>query len=113
MKIIEEKPIPLVKIKGILEERYNKGDVNLFQRKAYEHSKKFSKIDEKKAEELLEELKKFNEKINKKLRMEELVKIVEILPKDIEELRAILVQGRIDLKKEEAEEVLKIVKKYV
>lgn len=113
MKILEETPIPLVKIKKILEERYLKGDINLFQRKAYEHSKKFSKISEEDTDKLIEELKEFNKKINRKLRKEEIVKIAEILPKNINELKIILIQGRIDLKKDEAEEVLKIVKKYV
>lgn len=113
MEILEETPIPLVKIKKILEDRYLKGEVNLFQRKAYEHSKKFSKISEEDTYKLIKELENFNQKINKKIRREEIIKIVEILPKTIDELRAILVQGRIDLKKEEAEEILKIVKKYV
>lgn len=113
MKILEETPVPLVKIKKILEERYLKGDVNLFQKKAYEHSKKFSKISEENAEKLINELEEFNKKINKKLRREEIVKIAEVLPKDTNELRIILIQGGVDLKKDEAEEVLKIVKKHV
>ncbi len=113
MEIIEEKPIPLVKVKKILEDRYLQGKVNLFQRKAYEHSKKFSKIDEESTDKLIEELKEFNKKINRKLREEDIVKIAEILPQNIDELRAVLVQGGINIKKEEAEEIINIVRKYV
>jgi len=71
-------------------------------------------LDTEKAKELLEELKQVvDEKLGKKLSMKDIVKIVEVVPKDLDELKLVFVRSKVALKKEELEILLDIVKKYV
>lgn len=71
-------------------------------------------MDTEKAKELLEELKQVvDEKLGKKLSMKDIVKIVEVVPKDLDELKLVFVRSKVALKKEELEILLDIVKKYV
>lgn len=72
-----------------------------------QHFKKFEQLKAKKAKELREELEK-SEII--KLKPESIAKIIDILPKDAEDLNKIFVDVSLD--KDETEKLLEIVKKY-
>ena len=96
----------LPKVKEILEEIKEK---NYEQKLAYEHVKKFSKIELKKAEALIKEL---SELEMRKLKDDQIVKIVDLLPKDIEDLKVILAKSQVPFKDDELEKVIEIVKKY-
>lgn len=96
----------LAKVKDILEEVKEK---NYEQKLAYEHVKKFSKIELKKAEALIKEL---SELEMRKLKDEQIIKIVDLMPKDIHDLRVILAKSQVPFKDEELEKVIEIVKKH-
>ena len=103
---VKETFVPISKVKEILEEVKDK---NYEQKLAYEHAKKFSKLDAKKAQKLVEELSKLE---MRKLKDDQIVKIVDIMPKDMEDLKVILEKSKIQFKEEELQKILEIVKKY-
>lgn len=80
-KISPDKPITIVEVKKILEER-GEDQLDQFQRITLDYVKKFSKIDEKKSEELISRL---TEKFG--IDRVEAVQIANCMPKSIEELR--------------------------
>ncbi|MEM1535727.1 MAG: hypothetical protein QXQ82_00875 [Candidatus Pacearchaeota archaeon] len=70
--------------------------------------KKFNKISAAKAQELRKELEALN---IFGLRQEEIVKIIDLLPEDAEDLRKIT-SPEISLKQDEIQKILEIVQKY-
>lgn len=100
MKVLEMNPLSLAQVKelsGDLEERKN----------LETYLKKFCKINKEKAEALMEELKALD---NAKMKEEFIVKIIDFLPKDLEELNKIFKEVSLDEK--EANDILEIIKKY-
>jgi len=87
-KNVTEKKLTLPQVKNLLE---SMGEENLdqFQRRTFDYLSKFSKIDTKAAEKLVEKLvTEFG------LDEEEAVPIVNCMPKSVEELKVFLVSGR-------------------
>jgi len=83
-----EENLTLPQVKKLLE---SLGEENLdqFQRRTLDYASKFSKVDVKTAEELVDKL------VNEfSLEKEEAVQIVNCMPKSVEELRVFLVRGR-------------------
>ena len=107
MKIVEIKPIPMAKAKEIMIKREKQGEIGYEQKLALEHLKKFTKLTEKEAEELIKELSTVI-----KMSDETLISIVDILPKDTDELRLLFSREKFNLKDEEINKILEIVKKY-
>lgn len=98
--ILEQKPLNLADVKklaGNLEEKKQVAD----------YLKKFGKLDKKKADELSEEIRKLE---NIKIREEDIVKIADFRPDDIEELNKLF--SEVSLTEEESNAILEIVKKY-
>jgi len=108
MEIINQKPINTSELKEKLEE-IKKRDKELTFRgqKVDEYLKKVSKF--KKHKELKEELAKLD---IPRLKERHIVKIIDILPKDIDSLRAILVGENLTLKQEDLTKIVDVVKKY-
>lgn len=107
IEILEEQFIPIAKVKELLKDMEEK---TYEQKLAFEHAKKFSKIKLEKARELYKGLKALD---LRRLKDKEIVKIIDILPKDIDELKSLFVGSAIPLKKEELEKIFEIVKKYI
>lgn len=106
IEVLEEKYIPLAKVKEIIEKsKLDLHEVNL----ALEHATQFSKIKSSEAEKLIEELKGSGVKLKEKA----IVKIVDLLPKDVEELRVLLEGINPKISEEEEIKILEILKKYV
>ncbi len=85
---ITEKNLTIPQVKKLLE---SLGEENLdrFQRRTLDYASKFSRVDAKAAEKLMKKLvKRFS------LEEEEVVQIVNCMPKSIEELRVFLAGGR-------------------
>ncbi|HDN90847.1 MAG TPA: DNA-directed RNA polymerase subunit F [Candidatus Aenigmarchaeota archaeon] len=106
VEVLEEKYVPLAKVKEIIEKnKLDLHEVNI----ALEHATQFSKLKGKEAEKLMKELKESGVKLKEKA----IVKIVDLLPKDEEELK-ILIEGiQPKLSEDERKKILEIVKKYV
>lgn len=94
------KPLSLVEAREIAKARENK-DTEAF-------IKKFSKMNEKEALKLKEELEQLS---ILKLKPESIAKIMDILPEDNTDLNKILVD--ISLTEDESNKILEIVKKYI
>lgn len=107
MKIITAKPIQMAAAKEIMIKKEKQKELTYEQKLAAEHLTKFTKLAEKDAEKLIKEL---SEVI--KTSDETLVSIVDLLPKDRDELRMIFSRENFSLKDDEINKILEIVKKY-
>ena len=105
-EVNKETFIPISKVKDILKEVKDK---TYEQKTAYEHVKKFSKISTEKAEKLIKELLELE---MRKLKEHQVVKIVDLMPKSLKEIKLILEKSQIPFKDEELLKILEIVKKY-
>jgi len=81
-----------------------KSPLGLEQRYALEYAKKFAKVGKRKAEEIFEKLMKVE-----KMKPEAAAKLIDIMPKNTDQVKLILSKERIAAGDKEAEEVLKIV----
>jgi len=105
-KILEQKLITNPEAKAILE-KVKEEDLGEFQRRTLEFSRKFSKLPDKDAIKLTEDL-------HAKLQLErsDAIQIVNCLPTTVEELRAVLtVKGRF-VSTEQLNGILEIMKRY-
>ena len=107
MEILKTSPVPMGEAREVMKAREKLGELGYEQKLALEHLLKFTKLDEKAAKKLVEEL-------NSVIRMgkETLVQIVNILPKTPDEVRMIFAREKFSLKEDEVNKILEIVKKY-
>jgi len=106
MKIIQSKPLTIPQAKELLDERAKGTELEYEQSQAAEHAEKFSHHKAEAAPLLAKEL---IEKCDK-LDPETAAKMVDISPKRLETLKAILVRKRVDVSDEEASELLKMLR---
>jgi len=106
MEIQKEKIITNAEAKEILEKRAEETEPKYEQKNALDHLKKFVKVNPEKTKALLEELGKIE-----KLRERQIINIVNFLPQDNDDLRAILHKEYSTLSPEEVNAILEIVKK--
>ncbi len=100
MNILSKKPLAMAEAKSYVKEFENK--------KALEdYFKTFTKLKKDKAEQLLKEL---HELKSAKLKQEHIVKIIDFLPSDAEDLNKIV--NDVSLTEDEANKILEIVGKY-
>ena len=98
--ILSKRPVTLAEVNSIVP----KGDE---AKPIHEYLKKFVKLSKADALKLLDDLKALN---NPKLKEENLIKLVDFLPKDIEDVNKILNEA--NLSEAEANAILEIIKKY-
>jgi len=106
--IIREKLIPNTEAKEILKERKKEIELGYEQKNAFDYLKKYDKLNEKKMKELLKNLSEV-----KKLRERQIIAIINILPKDKDDLRLILDKDYNLLTEEEKNIILENVKKFI
>jgi len=107
LDIISEELVPDSKAKELLENKEKEGELKYEQKNSLDILKKFVKTDSNKIDELIAELKKIE-----KLRERQIMTIVNFLPEDREDLRAVLHKDYSSLTDEEIDAVLKTVKRY-
>ena len=108
-KIIEGRPISSAEVKAILGDVVKKYEEPLYEQKiTIDHLAKFSKLKPETAKQMIKELMESNEKIKPEIA----VKIVDLLPKDGVDIRAIFAKERFAITKEEIEGILEILAKY-
>ena len=108
-RIIEETPISKAEIGKILSKREKEVEELLYeQRLTLEHIRKFTKLKDKDAKKLTEEMLKINEKIKPR----HATKVVDLLPKNEADIKAIFAKERFALTKDEIKEILGVVSKY-
>jgi len=98
--ILSKKPLTLAEVKELA--------ANVDENKPIvAYLKAFSKLNNEKASKLAEEIKALN---NPKLKEENIIKIVDFLPRDLEDLNKVLLD--VGLTDAESNAILEIVKKY-
>ena len=107
MEIISEDLVPNARAKEIIEDKEKKGELKFEQKNTLDVLKKFVKLDSEKTNALVEDLKKVE-----KLRERHVINIVNFLPEDRDDLRAILGKEYSSLTDDEIDQVLKTVKKH-
>lgn len=106
IEIISEKPVPIAEVKDLIGKRK---EYSYRQKLALEHAKDNAKISQKNTQALIEDLKKLE---IRRLRERDIIKIADMVPKTIDDLKVIVSGSATPLIKEEMEKVIEIVKKY-
>jgi DNA-directed RNA polymerase subunit F len=113
MNVLEEKPVSLLEVADILtgkEKKYSEGGVDLLyeQKRALEHAKKFSKISSKDAREMAAKL----SELDITLSADRIIKIIDLMPKNVDDIRAIFAKERFKYTEEEIKKITDVVDQY-
>lgn len=108
-EILEEKIIPQAEVREILEEILKNEEEPVYEQKVtLDFLRKFVKISREDAEKAIKELLNLSEKIKPRIA----VKLVDLLPSDEDEVRAVFAKERFTLTNDEVGEILKVLDKY-
>jgi len=108
MKILNTKPVSMSEAKELMLKKEKQGELNYEQKLAFEHLKNFTKINQKDAEKLATDIEGIL-----KMSPETLVQILNIMPKNPNELRMIFAREKFSLKEEEITKILDLIGKYL
>jgi len=100
-------PTTLSEARDVLQKRSEEGDFGYEQQTCLDYCKKFSKLEAKKARQLVEKLLE-----HKKMKLETACKIADVLPDHRSQLVVICQKERVELSESEIKEVLELVKSY-
>ena len=104
-KTLESEPIPAAKVKEILEEFSEKHELSYEQNLTLDHASNLTKLSLEDTEKLIEELEAYVE-------YKQAVRIADIVPKDMADLRLIFAKERNAPSNDEMKEILEILEKY-
>ena len=104
-KTLETKPIPAAKVKEILDEFSEKHELSYEQNLTLDHATNLTKLSLEDTEKLIEELEAYVE-------YKQAVRIADILPRDMADLRLIFAKERNAPSQDEMKEILEILEKY-
>lgn len=106
-EIIESEPIPGAKVKEVLEEYSNEHELNYEQNLTLNHLARFKRYSLEDSEEIVEKLQdEFG------LRPKVAVHIVDLIPKDLADMRLIFAKEPSKIDKEEMEKILEFLEQY-
>ena len=100
-------PVSLAESRDVLQKRSEEGDFGYEQQTCLDYCKKFSKLEAKKAKQLIEKLMD-----HKKMKIETACKIADVLPAHRSQLVVICQKERVELSEAEIKEVLELVKSH-
>ena len=104
-KTLESKPIPAAKVKEILEEFSEKHELSYEQNLTLEHATNLNKLSLEDTEKLIEELEAYVD-------YKQAVRIADLVPRDMADLRLIFAKERNAPSQDEMKEILEILEKY-
>ena len=107
MEIKSESFVSWHDAKKILERKAKEKELGYEQKNALEHLRKFSKLTDKARSDMIEQLDKIE-----RLKDRQKVAIVDMLPKDDEELRVLLQNEVITISDDDKKKIVQIVKKF-
>ncbi len=107
MEIKSEKFVSWSEAKKMLEKKAKEKELGYEQKNALEHLRKFSRLTDKSANEMVNELEKLE-----KLRERHMVAIVNILPQDTDELKLLFANEIVTLTDDDKKKIVSIVKKF-
>ncbi|MEM5793527.1 MAG: RNA polymerase Rpb4 family protein [Candidatus Aenigmatarchaeota archaeon] len=103
-EIIEEKLLTNPEAEEILAERKKEIELGFEQKNTLDYLKKYNKTTANKARKMIEELSKIP-----KLRERDVIKIVNLMPEDLDDLRLVMEKEYTNLTEEEKKLILEIV----
>ena len=104
-KTLETKPIPAAKVKEILEEFSEKHELSYEQNLTLEHANDLKKLSLEDTEKLIEELEAYVD-------YKQAVRVADIFPRDMADLRLVFAKERNAPSNDEMKEILEILEKY-
>ncbi|MDD3408075.1 MULTISPECIES: RNA polymerase Rpb4 family protein [Methanobrevibacter] len=104
-KTLDVNPIPAAEVKEILEEFSEKNELSYEQNLTLAHVTNFQKLPLEDTEKLIKELESI-------VKTKYAIRIADLMPKDLADLRLIFAKEKFPMKKDEMEDVLKILNKY-
>lgn len=107
MKVKDENYVSWAKAKKILEKKGKEKELGYEQKNALEFLRKFSKMSEKKASEMAEELSKIG-----RLKEKHIIMVMDMMPKTQDELRVLFANEIVSPTEDEKKKILSVVKKY-
>lgn len=110
LKIVEEKVLSLVDVKGILHTVEKRDQaLNTFSQRAKEYAEAFVALSKKQREELHQKLLGLE---LTRLKEEHIVKIIDFLPRDANELKVVLQAYPLSLPKKDQDAIVAVIKEY-
>ena len=104
-KTLESEPIPAAKVKEILEEFSEKHELSYEQNLTLDHASNLTKLSLEDTEKLIEELEAYVDH-------KQAVRMADIVPRDMADLRLIFAKERNAPSNDEMKEILEILEKY-
>jgi DNA-directed RNA polymerase subunit F len=113
MDVIEDKSITLPEVADILkakEKEYGERGVEMLygQRRALDHTSKFTKVNSSDAGEMTAKL----SELDLALSAERIVKIIDLMPKTVDDIRAIFAKERFKYTEDEIKKIIDVVDQY-
>ena len=109
---LEKEPIPAAKVKEILEEFKENHELSYEQNLTLEHVSSLNKLSLEDTEKLIEEVEAFFENLEVEIDPKVAIRIADILPRDMADLRLIFAKERNAPSNDEMKELLEILEKY-
>ncbi|WP_299524704.1 RNA polymerase Rpb4 family protein [uncultured Methanobrevibacter sp.] len=106
-KIIESEPIQSVKVKEALEKFSQENELNYEQNITLNHLSRFKRYSIEDSDKIISEL---EDKVG--LRHKVAVRIVDLIPQDLSDLRLIFAKEAAHIEKEQMEDILEILNQY-
>ncbi|HLD57445.1 MAG TPA: RNA polymerase Rpb4 family protein [archaeon] len=106
MEVKSETTIPSVEVKKVLAEKAKDKELGYEQKVTLDYLNKFSKVSQTKLNKLQTELREIG-----KLNDRHIAAIIGLLPKDLDDLRVLFSNERVDLTPADKEKILEIVNK--
>lgn len=109
-EIVTEKPMPMFEVLNELEQiKKKEKELNYRSKRTEEYLKQFVKIGPKKSQELMEKIQKL--KISR-LKEPHIIKIIDLLPGSVNDLKAILQGYTVTIKNEDMKKIVGVVKEF-
>ncbi len=109
LEIIDEKPITLVEVKKRLEEIEKRTELTTRAKKTKDYLKNFANLSLKEVKELKKKIEDLN---IARLKEKQIVKIIDIFPKDLESLKLIFSEEALSIKQEDLKKILAVLKEF-
>ena len=110
ISVIEEKPVSMAELKEFLDsKKKEKKELNFRENKSLEYINSFVKLKKDKALELKKELESLDVI---RLREKHIIKLIDLVPTEIDDLKMIFSGEGVTLKSEDLNKIIDIIKKY-
>lgn len=109
IKVVKKEPLTLVEVNKTISGLGKKSELPAIQQKVLTFAKKFNKITEAHAKKLAEELRGLEIPMFSE---EHIVQIINIMPKDLAELKSVFAGSKTSISPENFKKILDVVLKY-